>query len=225
MKPAARAAWPPVGTAARGSCRACAKKSYPYNLAVKKISTATIEQKNLFEDFFVVNSERTVEWLGGVNFDNLQTVLNKIKKLVEEDPAEEIYLVVNSYGGPTGVGMSFYDAVESWLRPNLTTVGSGDVDSSGIIVFLAGEKRYLTKNTTLLFHLAGRTFSTEKRFSTADLENILKEDKLKDYQYACVVSDRTNGRYSPEEVLNLMKNNTVLTALEAVQMGLAHKVL
>ena len=121
--------------------------------------------------------------------------------------------------------MSFYDAVESWLRPNLTTVGSGDVDSSGIIVFLAGEKRYLTKNTTLLFHLAGRTFSTEKRFSTADLENILKEDKLKDYQYACVVSDRTNGRYSPEEVLNLMKNNTVLTALEAVQMGLAHKVL
>ena len=225
MKPAARAAWPPVGTAARGSCRACAKKSYPYNLAGKKISTATIEQKNLFEDFFVVNSERTVEWLGGVNFDNLQTVLNKIKKLVEEDPAEEIYLVVNSYGGPTGVGMSFYDAVESWLRPNLTTVGSGDVDSSGIIVFLAGEKRYLTKNTTLLFHLAGRTFSTEKRFSTADLENILKEDKLKDYQYACVVSDRTNGRYSPEEVLNLMKNNTVLTALEAVQMGLAHKVL
>ena len=225
MKPAARAAWPPVGTAARGSCRACAKKSYPYNLAVKKISTATIEQKNLFEDFFVVNSERTVEWLGGVNFDNLQIVLNKIKKLVEEDPAEEIYLVVNSYGGPTGVGMSFYDAVESWLRPNLTTVGSGDVDSSGIIVFLAGEKRYLTKNTTLLFHLAGRTFSTEKRFSTADLENILKEDKLKDYQYACVVSDRTNGRYSPEEVLNLMKNNTVLTALEAVQMGLAHKVL
>jgi len=225
VKPAARAAWPPVGTAARGSCRACAKKSYPYNLAVKKISTATIEQKNLFEDFFVVNSERTVEWLGGVNFDNLQTVLNKIKKLVEEDPAEEIYLVVNSYGGPTGVGMSFYDAVESWLRPNLTTVGSGDVDSSGIIVFLAGEKRYLTKNTTLLFHLAGRTFSTEKRFSTADLENILKEDKLKDYQYACVVSDRTNGRYSPEEVLNLMKNNTVLTALEAVQMGLAHKVL
>ncbi|OHA91264.1 MAG: hypothetical protein A2758_02250 [Candidatus Zambryskibacteria bacterium RIFCSPHIGHO2_01_FULL_49_18] len=192
---------------------------------MKKISTATIEQKNLFEDFFVVNSERTVEWLGGVNFDNLQTVLNKIKKLVEEDPAEEIYLVVNSYGGPTGVGMSFYDAVESWLRPNLTTVGSGDVDSSGIIVFLAGEKRYLTKNTTLLFHLAGRTFSTEKRFSTADLENILKEDKLKDYQYACVVSDRTNGRYSPEEVLNLMKNNTVLTALEAVQMGLAHKVL
>src|SRR3989338_11479148 len=93
-------------------------------------------------------------------------------------------LVVNSYGGPTGVGMSFYDAVESWLRPNLTTVGSGDVDSSGIIVFLSGEKRYLTKNTTLLFHLAGRTFSTEKRFSTADLENILKEDKLKDYQYA-----------------------------------------
>lgn len=144
---------------------------------------------------------------------------------MSEDPDGEICLMVNSYGGPTGVGMSFYDAVRSWLRPRLITIGSGYVDSSGVIVFLAGEKRYLTRNTTLLFHLAGRTFEGGKRFSTADLEDMLKEDRLKDYQYACVVSDATEGKYSPEEVLKLMANTTVLTAEEAVNMGLAHKVL
>ncbi len=101
--------------------------------------------------------ERTIEWLGGVNFENLETVLGKMKKLVVENPADEIHLLINSYGGPTGVGMSFYDAAKSWLRPNLTTIGSGYVDSSGVIVFLAGGKRFLTRNTTLLFHLAGRT--------------------------------------------------------------------
>lgn len=187
--------------------------------------TKSAQQKNLFEDFFVAHPERTVEWLGGVDFENLEKVLKRIKELVAEDPADEIHLMVNSYGGPTGVGMSFYDAVRTWLKPRLLTIGSGYVDSSGIIVFLAGEKRYLTKNTTLLFHLAGRTFEANKRFSTADMEDMLKEDKVKDYQYACVVSDATEGHYSPQDILDIMAKNTVFTAEEAVNMGLAHRVL
>lgn len=192
---------------------------------LKSLPQKDLEQPSLWADFFISRPERTVEWFGGVNFENLQTVLGKVKELIIKDPKDEIHLIVNSYGGPTGVGMSFYDAVKSWLRPNLVTVGSGYVDSSGVIVFLAGERRYLTKNTTLLFHLAGRTFGENKRFSTLDMENMLKEDKVKDYQYACVVSDATGGRYSPEKILELMAANTVLTAEEAVNMGLAHKVL
>lgn len=191
-----------------------------------KTKTKTEIQTPLWSgDFFISKPERTVEWLGGVNYENLQNAFSKIKSLLEHDREEEIHLLVNSYGGVTGVGMSFYDAVKSWLKPNLVTIGSGDVDSSGIIVFLAGAKRYLTKNTTLLFHLAGRTFAEGKRYSTTDMENMLKEDKLKDYQYACVISDATAGRYSPEKILDLMAHNTVFTSEEAVSMGLAHKVL
>lgn len=187
---------------------------------VKNESQASLWESN----FFASNPERTIEWLGGVSYDNLEKVLGKIKKLLSNS-SDEIHMIVNSYGGATGIGMNFYDTVKSVLKPKLTTIGSGDVDSSGIIIFLAGEKRFLTKNTTLLFHLAGRTFGTEKRFSTLDMENMLKEDKLKDYQYACVVSDATSGRYTPEDVLELMAKSTVLTADEAVNMGLAHKVL
>jgi ATP-dependent Clp protease, protease subunit len=189
----------------------------------KKVES--LEQKSLWSDFFMSRPERTIEWLGGVSFDNLQRVLGHLKELMIEDAHDEIHLMVNSYGGPTGVGMSFYDSVKSWMHPKLITIGSGYVDSSGIIVFLAGEKRYLTKNTTLLFHLAGRTFEGGKRFSTLDMENMLKEDKVKDYQYACVVSDATEGKYSPEDILKLMADNTVLTSEEAVNMGLAHRIL
>ena len=168
---------------------------------------------------------RTFEWFGGVTYSNLSHALDKLLAFMAEDPSEEIQLFVNSYGGPTGVGMNFYDAVRSVWKPNLTTIGSGDVDSSGIIVFLAGTNRYLTKNTTLLLHLGGRTFEAEKRFSTRDMEDMLKEDKLKDYQYACVVSDSTNGKHSPQDILEMMAKSTILTAEEAVNMGIAHKVL
>ena len=114
--------------------------------------------------FFKPKPERTLEWLGGVTYANLQTILSGIKELMREDSEEEIHLLISSYGGATGIGMSFYDAVKGWLKPRLCTIGSGDVDSSGVIVFLAGEKRYLTENTTMLLHLAGRTFDKEKRF-------------------------------------------------------------
>lgn len=189
----------------------------------KRIKTLT--QTLPLGEIFVAKPDRMVEWLGGVNNENLSKTLAAFKRLMTEDPHEEIQLLINSHGGATGIGMAFRDTVQSVLKPRLTTIGSGDVDSSGITLLLAGEKRYLTKNTTLLLHLAGRTFGAEKRFSTEDLENFLKEDRLKDYQYACVVSDVTAGRYSPEKVLEMMRDTTVLTAEEAVRMGLAHKVL
>jgi ATP-dependent protease ClpP protease subunit len=174
---------------------------------------------------FTAKPARTIEWLGGVSHDNLERVIGEIKRLMVDDPEEEIYLLVTSGGGGTGIAMSFYDAVNSWLRPKLITLGSGDVDSSGVIIFLAGEKRYITKNTTMFFHLAGRIFYADRRFSTADMDAMLKEDTLKDYHYASVVSERTNGQYTPEDVLDLMKMNTLITPREALDMGLAHKIL
>ncbi len=121
--------------------------------------------------------------------------------------------------------MSFYDAMTGWLKPKLVTIGSGDVDSSGIIIFLSGERRYITKNTTMLFHLAGRNFGTDKRFTTDDMKAMLKEDSLKDYQYASVVSERTDGTYTPEDIIELMRKNTIVTPQDAVKMGLAHEIL
>lgn len=191
----------------------------------KTKQVAKTERSKTNQVEFSTKPARTIEWLGGVSYQNLNNIFGEVKRLILEDKNEEIHLLVNSYGGTTGVGMSFYDAVKDWLKPNLITIGSGDVDSSGIIVFLSGKKRFLTKNTTLLFHLAGRTLSGEKRYTVQDMEAMLNEDHLKDFQYACVVSDATDSRYTPAMILEMMRKNTLLTADEAVQMGLAHKVL
>lgn len=192
------------------------------------ITTRTQQEKNTCVASphipFKVRPDRMLEWLGGVTYAKLEDILGRVKNLMTESQ-EEIVLLVNSYGGTTGIGMSFYDAVTSWLCPNLVTIGSGDVDSSGILVFLAGRRRYIAKNTTLLFHLAGRTLGKDTRFSTAELESMLREDALKDFQYASVVSEALRGTYSPEDILELMRKNTLLTAEEAVNMGLAERVV
>jgi ATP-dependent protease ClpP protease subunit len=173
----------------------------------------------------VFNPNRTLQWIGGVNGGILSDVTEQIQSMMIENPLEAINLVVTSHGGPTGIGMSFYDTMHTVYKPHLRTIGSGDVDSSGIIVFLAGNERFVTRNTTLLLHLAGRVFDTPKRFTTPEMESIVKEDKLKDFQYASVIADCSDGKLTVQKVLDLMANNTVLTPSEAVDLGIAHYIL
>jgi ATP-dependent protease ClpP protease subunit len=189
---------------------------------VPEVAQELIEEKLVLKPSSL---KRTVQWIGGVNGGILFEVTEKIQALLEEDQLDPIYLLVTSHGGPTGIGMSFYDTMRAVYRPTLYTIGSGDVDSSGIIVFLTGSRRYLTLNTTLLLHLAGRTFDSPKRLTTPEMESIVKEDKLKDFQYASVIADRSGGRLTVQKVLDLMANNTVLTPRDAVEYGLAHSVI
>ncbi|MES2436732.1 MAG: ATP-dependent Clp protease proteolytic subunit [Patescibacteria group bacterium] len=168
---------------------------------------------------------RTIQWIGGVSGGILADMIERIQNLVIDNPTEPINLVVTSHGGPTGIGMSFYDSMRSVYKPVLNTIGSGDVDSSGIIIFLTGKNRFITPNTTLLLHLAGRTFDMPKRMTTPEMESIVKEDKLKDFQYASVIADQSNGKLTVQKVLELMANNTVLTPSDAVELGIAHAIL
>lgn len=168
---------------------------------------------------------RSIQYFGLVNYATTERVIEEINNLVVQDPYENIYLTVTSAGGPTGTAMSFYDHIRYVLKPPLITIGSGDVDSSGVIIFLAGDKRYITKNTTLLLHRAGRVFDGNKRITASELEAMLREDNLKDYQYASVLSERSNGWLSTEKAMQLMENNTILTPVEMISFGLAHGIL
>lgn len=169
--------------------------------------------------------KRTVRYIGSVSRATNEQALQEIAELAAESPREEIALFVTSAGGPTGMAMSFYDTLRHVVRPNLATIGSGDVDSSGIIIFLSGKRRYVTKNTTLLLHTAGRTFSASQRFTTREMSAMLAEDKLKDEQYAALVAECSRGKLTQEQVLEMMEAQTVLTPSALVELGLADAML
>ena len=138
---------------------------------------------------------------------------------------EEITLVVNSHGGPTGYSMTFFDVVRKVLLAPLVTIGTGDVDSSGVIIYLSGKKRYITKNTTMFFHVAGRRFEEGKRVTTSDMRAMLKEDTLKDRHYAMLVAAESRGKLTSFQVMEMMKKNTVLSASDVYEFGLADEIL
>jgi len=173
----------------------------------------------------IFSRARTVRYVGPVTRAATERALSRIEKLLDESSEEEICLFVNSTGGPTGTAMSFFDTITTILKPRLVTLGSGDVDSSGIIIFLSGEKRYVTSRTTLLFHPAGRIFDGHTRYTVREMEAMLAEDRLKDEQYAGVIADASRGVLALADVLLMMERHTVLSADELVRLGLADAVL
>lgn len=172
-----------------------------------------------------VNPASVLEYFGRVNYATSERVLGNIKDRLSEAPEEEITLLVTSPGGPSGTAMSFYDTVREVLRPKLTTIATGDVDSSGVIIFLCGDRRLVSPHTTALLHLAGRHFDPQKRYTAAELSCMAKEDELKDAYYAEIVASRSHGRLTVGQVRTLMECNTVLSAQELVRLGLADEVL
>lgn len=168
--------------------------------------------------------EQTVEYFGTVNYATNERVLGNLREMIAHNKPEDICLIVTSTGGPTGTAMSFHDTLRYVWRVNITTIASGDVDSSGILLFLAGHRRYVTKHTTLLLHLGGRIFEAGKRFTREEIEAMTNEDRLKDEQYASVIAEHSTGLTVPR-VLEMMKNNTILTPSELVRYGLAEREL
>ena len=166
-----------------------------------------------------------VEYLGSVSNGTNERVLRTIKELLIAAPEKEIILLVTSAGGPSGSGMSFYDTLRTVLKPRLVTIGAGDVDSSGVVIFLSGETRFVTKHTTMLLHLAGRIFEDTKRMTAHDLEMMAEEDRLKDAQYAEIIADNSHGKLTQTDVLEMMQKETLLTPPDLIAMGLADTIL
>jgi ATP-dependent Clp protease, protease subunit len=169
--------------------------------------------------------ERMIEYFGCVNYATNDRVLQGIKALLKKSPTEPMYLVVTCAGGPSGSAMGFYDTIRTLLKPKLVTVGAGDVDSSGLIIFLAGDKRFVTVHTTALLHRAGRVFNNDKRVTAEEMRAMLREDTLKDDQYASIVADRSRGKLTKLDVLRMMDRSTTLTPQDFVTLGLADAIL
>jgi ATP-dependent protease ClpP protease subunit len=188
--------------------------------ALKTLSDLAIEIPTVL----LPERARTLRYTSSVSRVLNEKVLKEMGSLLDASAHEEIGLFVTSPGGPTGTAMSFYDTVRHILKPQLVTIGSGDVDSSGVIIFLSGTRRYISERTSVLLHPAGRLFGNQ-RYTTQEMEAMLAEDRTKDEQYAHVVAQNSKGNLTTHEVLMMMKSHTVLTPTQMVTYGLADAVI
>jgi ATP-dependent Clp protease protease subunit len=148
------------------------------------------------------------------NFDSVFGVTNSIS------PSLTLLQALNT-GGGVREGINLYNVLKG-MPFELITHNTGEVNSIGNAIFLAGSKRYATSISTFMFHSIGYTLQQGQRLEEKDvrekLDGILREQE----RIGGIISQNTN--ISPEEVSSLFKEAQTKDASFALEKGIIHEI-
>jgi ATP-dependent Clp protease protease subunit len=171
--------------------------------------------------------------LNGVVEDHMaNSVIAQLLFLESEDPDKDILLYINSPGGQVSAGLGIYDTMQ-FIKCDVSTVVIGQACSMGSFLAqagAAGKRIVLPESRTMIHRVSSGTRGTS---GTVHVQELQFEDALRSMEESKKVNRRLTELYvrhntagkTYEEMAETMKFDTFLTATEAVEWGLADKVV
>lgn len=145
---------------------------------------------------------------GAVNLKDINNQLTNNKE------ADTLIVHINSMGGSVTEGYAIHDILKATGKA-IITQAEGLVASIATIVFLAGDDRRITENSQLMIHnpwgFAGGDSSDVQKYADQ-----LKKEETKMAEF---YASRTGQ--SVDDIIAMMKEETYLTADEAIEKGFA----
>jgi ATP-dependent protease ClpP protease subunit len=130
---------------------------------------------------------------------------------------KELQVEINSPGGDVMAGTAMFNMLRAWAKDGrtVTTKATGVVASIASVVFLAGDKRQMPRNTFAMVHAPWTVTmgNAEELRDQADTLDKIATGMVKTYV------DRTG--LSEDEVKALLSQDTWMTADEALDKGFA----
>lgn len=167
-----------------------------------------------------------------VNEHTASLIVAQLLFLEAEDPDKDISFYINSPGGSVSAGLAIYDTMQ-FIRPDVQTIVIGQACSMGSFLSQAGapSKRFvLPESRTMIHRVSSGTPGTRGSVHVQELEF---EDARRTFEESKRVNQRLTELYvkhnsagkTYDEFYQLMKFDTFLSAQEAVNMGLADKIV
>lgn len=105
--------------------------------------------------------------------------------------AEKIYLFLSTPGGSVAHGITLYNTLRA-LPVELVTHNTGNVNSIGIVVFLAGSERYSSPHATFMFHGVGFDIKGQVRLEEKQLRERLDGILADQKKIGAIIAERTD---------------------------------
>ena len=150
-------------------------------------------------------------------FYNLSTLQQSLK----EAKGKDIKVRIRSFGGDVETGFTMYNELRRYAKDNkakVTTLGEGQVASIATVIFLAGDERILTGHTEPFVHNAWTYSEGDSKTLIRVAAELEKCNNMIADHYA-LHTDLTR-----DEALELMNNDTSITAEEAVTIRFATSI-
>ena len=167
-----------------------------------------------------------------VNDHTASLIVAQMLFLEAEDPDKDISFYINSPGGAVTAGLAIYDTMQ-FIRPDVQTIVIGEACSMGSFLAQAGApgKRFvLPESRTMIHRVSSGTPGTR---GSVHVQELQFEDSKRAFEESQRINRRLTELYvkhntagkTYDEFYELMKFDTFLTAQEAVNMGLADKIV
>lgn len=195
-----------------------------------------VEQTNRGERSYDIYSrllkERIIFMNGGVEDHMAQVICAQLLFLEAENRKKDIYLYINSPGGVVTAGMAIYDTMQ-FIQPNVATIVMGQACSMGSFLAQAGApgKRYvLPRSRTMIHRVSGGTPGTRGSVHVQELEfedarrGFEEGKRINEMLTELYVKHNTAGK-TYDEMFDNLKYDTFLSAQEAIDMGLADRII
>ena len=151
---------------------------------------------------------------------------------LESQGNEDINLFINSPGGSVTAGLAIYDTMQ-FIKPDVATYVIGQACSMGSFLAQAGHpgKRFvLPEARTMIHRVSSGTPGTRGSVHVQELEF---EDAKRSFEESKRINQRLTELYvrhntagkTYDQLYEAMKFDTFLSAKEAVEYGLADKVI
>jgi ATP-dependent Clp protease protease subunit len=157
-----------------------------------------------------------------VNETSSSLVVAQMLYLEAEDPDTDILFYINSPGGVVTAGMAIYDTM-NFIKCDVSTIVMGQACSMGSCLAQAGAagKRLILPNARHMIHQP----SGGARGQATDIQIQAQEIlKMKKYLTEIYVKHNTAGK-TFEELTNDMERDNFMSAQEAVDYGLADRII
>jgi ATP-dependent Clp protease protease subunit len=176
--------------------------------------------------------ERIILLEGEVHDQMANLIVGQLLYLESEDPGKDITVFINSPGGAVTAGLAIYDAMQ-FIKPDVATYVLGQACSMGSFLAQAGApgKRFvLPEARTMIHRVSSGTPGTR---GSVHVQELQFEDSKRAFEESQRVNKRLTELYVKhnsagktfEEMFNAMKFDTFLSAQEAVDYGLADKIV
>ena len=176
--------------------------------------------------------DRIVMLNGPVDDHSANLIVAQMLFLESEDPGADINFYINSPGGAVTSGLSIYDTMQ-FIKADVSTIVLGQACSMGSFLAQAGtpgKRIVLPESRTMIHRVSSGTRGTS---GSVHVQELQFEDAVRSMEESKKVNKRLTELYvkhntagkSYEEMYEVMKFDTFLTAHEAVEYGLADKVM
>ena len=164
--------------------------------------------------------ERIIFLADEVNDTTASLVIAQLLFLESEDPSKDISLYINSPGGEVQSGLALYDVMQA-VTCTIRTVCLGMAASMAALLFIAGDEREILPHSRVMIHdplisggAGGSALSVKAR----------ADDLMRIRDITASVIARHSGM-SLERVFELTASDTYFEAKEAVEAGLADRII